>query len=197
MRLNIQAVEDYDIEALRALLIDAADDLVGAGHTLLESKLPWDGHPILLADADARPVLISFDLANSQAALVSGLHASDQLSAALPWVNQVYAGLQRLEKRPRLVVVTREPPPGYQAVLSGDQHLSLFLCRVLQVNDETGVLLEALNHDGAATHAVPSAGVTATPRPVSLTVATQPPAVAEDDPELALSDQEASYFQQL
>ncbi len=196
MRLNIQAVEDCDPEALRALLIDAADDLVGTDHCLLESQLPWDGHPILLADAEAHPVLISFDLANSQAALLNGLHASDQLSAALPWVNQVYTGLRQLEKKPRLVVVTSEPPPGYQAVLTGDQSLSLFLCRVLRVNDETGVLLERLTHSDLASQATPPSGVQAGNRPVPLTIAPES-SPASDPPEPALSEQEAHYFQQL
>ena len=52
MKLKIQTRELSDREELRALFIDAREQLAGAGSKVLESKLPWDGHPILLVDAD-------------------------------------------------------------------------------------------------------------------------------------------------
>jgi len=87
MTLHIRPVADCDADTLRALLIDAAEQLAGADSVLLEAKLRWDGHPILLADANGNPVLVSFDLQDSQSALLNGLKASDQLAAALPWVS--------------------------------------------------------------------------------------------------------------
>ncbi len=192
MNLHIQAVDHCDSEQLRALLIDAADQLAGDGCRLLESKLPWDGHPILLADADARPVLISFDLHDSQAALVSGLHASDQLSVALPWVNQVYPALDQQQKKPRLMVITAEPPPGYQAVLRGDQMLRLFTAKVLRVNENMGLLLEALDRETVAN---PADAIASGPRPLAHAVAS--PTTVDETNEAQLSEQEAAYFQQL
>lgn len=196
MKLRIKSAPHCDREELRTLLIDAADELAGENSCLLEPKLPWDGHPILLADAEGHPVLVSFDLADSQAALVSGLHATDQLAVALPWVNQVYATLQQRQKAPRLVVVSSEPPPGGEAVLRSDSGagLTIFSCRVLSVNGDTGILLEPL--DGGA----PAARATAT----TLAHSTQPavPEVAPPAPRAAetvppLSDEERAYFQQL
>ena len=83
MKLHIQSGQPCDREQLRTLLLDAADELAGEQHSLLEAKLPWDGHPILLADSQGHPVLVSFEPENSQAALVNGLAAIEQLTAAL------------------------------------------------------------------------------------------------------------------
>lgn len=196
MKLRIRSHSQCDREELRTLLIDAADELVGADNFLLESQLPWDGHPILLADAHRHPVLVSFDLANSQAALLSGLHGTDQLAAALPWINQVYRQLEHRHKPPRLVVVTGEPPPGSAAVLrASGPALSLFSCKVLSVNGDTGVLLEPLNEARAdlQPNAAPTAAVAvATPAPV----VTPTPASATDTLP-PLTEDERSYFQQL
>lgn len=195
MKLRIQAVDHCDREALRALLIDAADQLTGMESCLLEPKLPWDGHPILLADAEGHPVLVSFDIENSQAALLNGLHASDQLAVALPWVNQIYTALKQQQKPPRLVVVTAEPPPGNEAALTGNQALRLFTCRVLRINEDTGLLLEPLNRE------LPTAVITAAPsrvpQAVPLSAATGPTEPMTDKDPAPLSDQEIAYFQQL
>jgi len=196
MKLRIRSHSQCDREELRTLLIDAADELVGADNCLLEAQLPWDGHPILLADAHRHPVLVSFDLAHSQAALLSGLHGTDQLAAALPWINQVYRQLEKRHKPPRLVVVTGEPPPGSEAVLrASGPALSLFSCRVLSVNGDTGVLLEPLNEsrvnlqrNGAAT-AVEAVAMSAP------AVKRAPASAADTLP--PLTEDERSYFQQL
>jgi hypothetical protein len=194
MTLHIEALDHCDREILRALLIDAADQLAGPDSCLLEARLPWDGHPVLFADADRHPVLVSFDLENSQAALLNGLHASDQLATALPWVNQVYEALESRQKAPRLVVVTAGPPPGNQATLSGDGALRLFTCKVLGINGETGLLLEPL--DRRTPRAGSATSRPAEPRLPASTAKTSPaPDPATD--QTALSEREIAYFQQL
>lgn len=194
MKLRIRTADHNDREDLRALLIDAADELAGPGSCLLEAMLPWDGHPVLLADQEGHPVLISFDMQNSQAALLGGLLASDQLTAALPWVNQVYEPLKQLQKAPRLVVVSAEPPPGYQALLTGSQSLTLFTCRVLRVNDDTGVLLEKLHPQDRTFENTAEQGKDAVPLTFTPRARLQP--VPENDLP-PLSTEETSYFQQL
>jgi len=191
MNMRIQPVKDCDPEALRALLIDAAAELAGADTALLEPKLRWDGHPILLAAADEYPVLVSFDLQDSEAALLNGLKASDRLAAALPWVSQVYPALGESQKYPRLVVVTAEPPPGYRAVLATHPALALFTCRILRVNEDTGLLLES-----AAP--APPPGLVAAGEPRTLSLADSPRSGTPSNADLApLSEQETGYFQQL
>ena len=179
MKLRIKSAPHCDREELRTLLIDAADELAGENSCLLEPKLPWDGHPILLADAEGHPVLVSFDLADSQAALVSGLHATDQLAVALPWVNQVYATLQQRQKAPRLVVVSSEPPPGGEAVLRS--------------GTAAGILLEPL--DGAPAARAAATTLAHSTQPAVPDVAPPAPRAAETVP--PLSDEERAYFQQL
>ena len=195
MKLRIKSAPHCDREELRTLLIDAADELAGENSCLLEPKLPWDGHPILLADAEGHPVLVSFDLADSQAALVSGLHATDQLAVALPWVNQVYATLQQRQKAPRLVVVSSEPPPGGEAVLRSGSGagLTIFSCRVLSVNGDTGILLEPL--DGAPAARAAATTLAHSTQPTVPDVAPPAPRAAETVP--PLSNEERAYFHQL
>lgn len=192
--MKVQTVDRCDEETLRALLIDAAGELAGAGTGLLEPKLPWDGHPILLVDADRHPVLISFDMHNSPAALLNGLQASDRLAAALPWVNQVYPALEQRQKPPRLIVVAAEPPPGNQAVLRESPALTLYTCRILRANEDTGLLLAraALPNPQADRTAVPD-GLAS---PLTLVEASRPAEAATADLP-SLSEQEAAYFQQL
>jgi hypothetical protein len=193
MKLHIQTVEPCDRETLRGLLIDAADQLAGKDSCLLEAKLPWDGYPILLADAQGHPVLVSFDAENSLAALLNGLQATEQLASALPWVNQVYSALQNRQEPPRLVVVSGETPPGSETVLAGSPQLTLFTCKVLQVNGDTGVLLERLDTPQAATAAVIApATAQAAGSGVRRLVAAPAP-----DELPSLSDAERAYFQQL
>ncbi|MFZ0470788.1 MAG: hypothetical protein WAL92_17825 [Thiogranum sp.] len=195
MKLRITSAPHCNREELRTLLIDAADELAGGNSCLLEAKLPWDGHPILLADAEGHPVLVSFDLADSQAALVSGLHATDQLAVALPWVNQVYAPLQQRQKAPRLVVVSSEPPPGSEAVLRtrSGAGLTMFSCRVLSVNGDMGILLEPL--DGAPVARAAVTRLAHATQPAVPEVAPPAPRATESVP--SLSDEERAYFQQL
>jgi len=192
MTLHIRPVADCDADTLRALLIDAAEQLAGADSVLLEAKLRWDGHPILLADANGNPVLVSFDLQDSQSALLNGLKASDQLAAALPWVSQVYPALGEYQKYPRLVVVTSDPPPGCRAVLAAHPALTLFTCRLLSVNEDIGLLLEC------AAAPTPLSDVAASqPRTLSLAKAPCTRMPSNPDDLAPLSEQESAYFQQL
>ena len=195
MKLHIQSTPNCSQEEIRTLLIDAADELAGANSHLLEAKLPWDGYPILLADAQGQPVLVSFDTDNSQAALLNGLRATQQLAVALPWVNQVYEDLQQQQKAPRLVVVGRELPPGAETVLAGCTGLALFTYKVLRINDDTGIWLERLG-GAPAPAGTPEKrdGGTGSDCP-------EPPAavprVASVDKLPSLSDEERAYFRQL
>lgn len=191
MKLQIQNVASRDNEQLRTLLIDAIDELVGQQSRLLEAKLPWDGHPLLLADAEGHPVLVSFDLANSQAALVNGLVATEQLSAALPWINQVYEPLGQLQKPPRLVIVSPEPPPGSTALLANCPNLLLFNFRILNINGETGLLLERTAGTRPAEEPAPEPK--AAPAEATITA----PKVVSSRELPALSEEESTYFQQL
>ena len=194
MKLHIQTAEPCDREQLRTLLIDAADELAGQHHHLLEAKLPWDGHPILLADSQGHPVLVSFEPENSQAALVNGLVATEQLTAALPWINQIYASLGKQQRPLKLVIVSPEPPPGSKAILSTCSNLSLFNYRVLNINGDTGLWLEKTTELSTSTGSQHRHGETR-PSPVQPVART----TADDSNTVlpTLSAEESTYFQQL
>jgi len=198
MKLCIETSEPCDREELRTLLIDAAEQLLGSGSTLLEAKLPWDGNPILFVDADGHPVLISFDPEQSQSALLNGLQTSEQLSSALLWVNQVYEALENRQLPVRLIIVSRDYPPGSQAILSGCPQLALYRYRTLSINGETGIWLEQLNNpvEGAPMTG-PAPRVVADDRPGATTHPAEPQQASSDIELPSLSDEEASFFQQL
>lgn len=191
MKLHIHSSNSRDREELRTLLIDAATELLGEGHHILEPELPWDGHPILAADASGQPILISFEPENSQAALINGLAGVEQLSAALPWINQVYDSLNNQQLPPRLVIISSEAPPGTTAILAGCPQLSLYTYKILRINGDTGIWLERLT---GAISAVTEVGENST---TQRQVADTRPAVAKAVNLPELSDEENGYFQQL
>lgn len=193
MKLHIHAGNTHSREELRTLLIDAADQLVGDNHQVLETKLPWDGNPVLMADAIGHPVLISFEPENSQTALINGLAGIEQLSAALPWINQVYVALNNQQLPPRLIIVSSETPPGTSAVLAACPNLDLFTYKILRINGDTGLWLERQQGSSGTADAC-RAEPTETPveaSPVRSSGQLKPVTLPE------LSEEESSYFQQL
>ena len=196
--MRIESAELHDREELRTLLLDAAEQLAGPHTQVLEPRLPWDGHPLLLVDAARHPVLVSFDPVNAQAALLNGLNSVQMLATALPWLNRVYEALEERQLPPRLVVVTPEPPPGASTILTGCRDLRLLQYRALRVNGETGLLLEPGPGEDAAGPASPPRE----PEPVVVpdTDGAAPVRAVPANPaeaELSLTPDEESYFQQL
>jgi hypothetical protein len=188
MKLKIESAETPDREQLRSLLIEATEQLSGAGTNILETRLRWDGQPMLLADANLHPVLVSFEPEHSEAALLNGLRGVEQLCNALPWINQVYESLQQKQQPPKLVVIAREFPPGASAVLRLCPGLSLYRYRLLSVNGEIALWLEHLDPPPAML-----AGQESAPRQDAATL----PQEASNDILPALTDAESAYFQQL
>ncbi|TCK19201.1 hypothetical protein DFR30_2498 [Thiogranum longum] len=198
MKLCIETAETCDCEELRTLIIDAAEQLLGTGNTLLEAKLPWDGHPVMFADAEGHPVLVSFDPEQSQAALLNGLKTSEQLSNALPWVNQVYEALGNQQLPVRLIIVSQDYPPGCETILSDCPQLTLYRYRTLSINGETGLWLEQANSPPVNTstgNAAPRAISESTPSAVPAEPASPPLTTGNELP--PLSDEESAFFQQL
>lgn len=190
--MKIEPAELQNREELRTLLLDAADQLAGDNARVLEPRLPWDGHPILLVDAAQHPVLVSFDSANPQAALLNGLNSVEMLTTALPWINRVYDALGEKQLAPRLVVVSHEPPPGAATILDSCRDLRLLRFRVLRVNGETGLLLE----DTRVTAPQTSTADT-TPAPAPAAPVVRPVTEPAGDTLPSLSTDEDNYFQQL
>ena len=187
MKLKIETAETPDQEQLRSLLLDAADQIAGTGSSILEPRLRWDGNPMLLADAQLRPVLVSFEPEDSEAALINGLRGVEQLRNALPWINQIYETLQQRQQEPRLVVVAREFPPG-ATVLGACPGLRAYRYQALSVNGEVALCFEPLDLPPAARATQESA-----PRPDTTAL----PQQASNDILPPLSEAESAYFQQL
>jgi len=198
MKLTIRETVLTDHEVLRALIIDAADELAGHNCSILEVKLPWDGSPILLAEAEGHPVLVSFEFNNSQPALINGLIASEQLAAAIPWLNQIHEALLHRQLPPKLVVISREMPPGAANVLNSCAGFTPCTYRALNVNGDTGLWLESFKEMSLPTAAT---------APPLQEYPEETPAQPEPAPDAGekskvfmlppLSEEEKNYFQQL
>ncbi len=188
MQLKIESVKNPDREQLHSLLIGATDQIAGTGASILEPRLRWDGQPILLADANLHPVLVSFEPEQSEVALLNGLRGIEQLHNALPWINQVYESLQQQQQPPKLVVIAKEFPPGATAVLGLCPGLSLYRYHLLTVNGEIALWLEHLELAPATLPAQESA-----PQKDAAAL----PQLASNDILPPLSEAEAAYFQQL
>jgi hypothetical protein len=193
MKLKIRESALSGHEELRTLLLDAANELAGENSKILEASLPWDGAPLLLVDSNHQPVLVSFEVENSRAALLNGLMAIEQLSAALPWLNRIHAHLEQKQLPPRLVIVSPEPPPGASIVLTACHDFALFTYSALNVNGDTGLWLKPVE---------PPAQAALPPLPVSAAPAVRTDAVGlSEHSQLfslpSLSQEEAGYFQQL
>ena len=199
MKLTIKSSEITNREELRTLLMDDIEELAGEGAKILEPRLTWNGFPLLLVDAAAHPVIVCFDLESEESALMDGLNAIDRLSVALPWVNQVYPDLGNEQRAPRLIVVCKNDPPGAKNILANRKNLTLFRYRLLHVNEETGLWLEAIENHAQQVETSFTAATTSQPP------ADKAPAIAEIKPNKttqdaglpSFSDEEASYFQQL
>jgi hypothetical protein len=189
MSLKIQQGPIPTAEQLRGLLIEAADQLIdGADGSLLEPCLQLEGAPILLCDATLHPVLVSFDPSDSEAALLKGLRATQQLVDGLPWVNHLYQPLQARHNPPRLVVVSNSYPPAAQAMLCAGSALSLVRYRIVQISGENGLWLEPLQ---------PTADAASTPprKPETETPSSPLTRFASNDLLPSLSEAEKAFFE--
>lgn len=196
MKLKITGRKLNDPEELRSLLIDAKEELAGENCRILEPRLPWEGHPILMVDTALHPVVVSFDIKRGETALLNGLRNVEHLSGLLPWINQVNEPLQQRQQPAKLVVVSEAPVPGDVEILSANQYLSVFRCRVLEVNGDTGLWLEPCTRTTApdAQHRTEESKVD-DPAPARPYVVA--PGRPAEDPLPELSEEENAYFQQL
>ena len=143
MTLHIRPEPMPSKAALRGLIVASLDAFLGPV-TVLDAELACTGHPILALDVAHRPTLVSFDPADGNQALLSGLSAWHETRAASPWLKRLYPELHQLDgsPAPRLIVLMPELPPGISLVTSDEGGLQIFCFRVLAVDGQPALLIE-------------------------------------------------------
>ena len=137
MPLSIRLATNVSPQRLRDLVVENLTPLLGEGTRV------WDDMPNLhdccigVLDARNDLVLISFDGDDASRALVNGLSSMEALGSDL-----AARLLSPYRKPSRLLVLTPVPPPG-AGVLEASGFIDWATFRVLSVNGEFGLLLEA------------------------------------------------------
>lgn len=187
LALRIRTAGGISTPGLRDALVGNLAD-IAPDCRLLEAALPYAGAPLLL-EAGERPMLLSYDAENGARALLAGLAATERLRADAGWLARLHPSIPAANwgAPATLVVVAPSLPPG-AGLIRLPMPLRLFTFRALQVNGDTGILLETVG-DSMSTPSDPPPDSTA-PAPV------KPPS-SRPDAKLGLSAAESAFFADL
>lgn len=141
---------------LRRLIVDSLPTVFGDCE-LVHQRLPCVGAPLLILDADHRPILIGFDPADAGRALLAALSAWDDVRAHPDWVMRLHPALthEAIMQELGLAVWARTPPPGAACLMPGQTLPAVFIFRTLRVNGELALLVDAWRLGGEAVAAEP------------------------------------------
>ncbi len=128
---------------LRRLIVDSLPSVFGDCE-LIHPRLPCIGAPLLILDAERRPVLIGFDPADAGRALLSALSAWDDVRRHPEWVMRLHPALtsDAIARELGIAVFARTPPPGTDCLMPGGIRPSVFVFRTLRANGEMALLVE-------------------------------------------------------
>jgi hypothetical protein len=145
MTLQIHAVAELNSSDLRNLVVDNLGALLGEGARLVENMPQIDGCCLATSDMHDGPLLLSFDAADPQRALLTGLARLDQLSSEMATLF-----LQDYQPPTGLLVLAPEAPPG-RTLFGDDCPISWRCIQVLSVNDELGMVIRPAAEEASAT----------------------------------------------
>ena len=148
MTLQIHAVAEIDSSDLRNLVVDNLGTLLGEGARLVENVPQIDGCCLATSDTHDGPLLLSFDAADPQRALLTGLARMDQLNSEMAPLF-----LQDYHPPTGLLVLAPAAPPGltlFRACPISWQHI-----QVLSVNDELGMVITPVAEETTAAEPIP------------------------------------------
>ena len=159
MPLSIRLASNVSPQRLRHLIVENLSALLGEGARV------WDEVPSLhdccfgVLDTRNDLILVSFDAEDPTRALLNGLTSMEALASDLA------ARLLTPYRKPsRLLVVAPAPPPG-ASVLEASGFIDWATFRVLSVNGEFGLLLEAAGSHQRPLWAAASPPAAGLPRP--------------------------------
>jgi len=141
MTLQIHTVSEIDSSDLQRLVIDNLDALLGEGARLIENMPRMDGCCLATSELHDGPVLLSFDAADPQRALLTGLTRMDQLNSEAATLF-----LQDYQPPAGLLVLAPEAPPGL-TLFGAPCPISWRHIQVLSVNGEFGMIVNPTVHN--------------------------------------------------
>jgi hypothetical protein len=176
MSLSIHVARDVSPRRMRDLVAEGLAELLGEGSRLWDEMPPVDERCLGAIDGRGELVLVSFDAAESERALLAGLRCMGELTSDLA------VRLLRLYSRPAQLLVLGPSVPPAAALLAARGLVRWGVVRVVDVNGELGLLVDSLS--GA-----------------EQTAASTPHAEVEEDqpaaPESGLTTDEERFFQAL
>ena len=131
-------------QILRKLVAASLQNFLGPC-SLLDPELPFTGAPMLVLEAHGDLVLLSFDPEDGGHALLAGLAAWNDLIANRLWLTRQYPEVAPFlqDQVPRLAVLMPTLLPGADLLVRGSNEVMIFTFRVLAVNGETALLIDA------------------------------------------------------
>lgn len=140
MTLQIHAVSEIDPSDLHRLVVDNLGALLGEGAVLIENMPRMDGCCLATSELHDGTVLLSFDAADPQQALLTGLGRMDQLNSETATLF-----LQDYQPPAALLILAPEAPPGL-TLFDKACPISWRHIQVLSVNGEFGMIVNPTVH---------------------------------------------------
>jgi len=142
---------------LRPLLPQVLTGVLGVNRVLVP-ELPLEGGPLLAADAEGMPVVVSFDHGDGRSALLAGATAVEALSERSGWLARMcpHIPADMPIDAVRLLVLAPRVGDGVGLLATGNQRVSLAVLSALRVNGELVLMAspwQGPNGSATATHA--------------------------------------------
>lgn len=192
MGIQLKTIALTSDEILQELVTDTLPQILGESFELITNDLPFEGNHLLCLDADKHPAVVSYDGRDGGRALLAGLAVIEGLSDNRGMLYRLYPALFRghppgngagfRSEDLRLIVLAPLALPGMAYLKHAFPALTARTFRILEVDGNIGLLIEAPQHDAGDV-----AAGTDVPAPVA-------PFRSGISEEPTLSAQEERYF---
>jgi len=143
MTVNTSVVNISNIEILRLLIINNLQSII-KGCSIIDAALPIPGEPILALTSNSKPVLVCFDIMDTQQALMAGLSAVDHTKKQHALIMRLHPQLEFEKSNDSIILVIIAPSaiPGADYCFRQDGSILFYTFQGISVNGETALLIE-------------------------------------------------------
>ena len=151
MTVNVGVVNIANVEILRLLIINSLQSII-KGCSIIDAALPVPGDPILAQTPGNKPVLICFDIMDTQQALMAGLSAVDYIKRHHALIKKLHPQLnfEKTSDSIILIIIAPSTIPGADYCFRQDGSILFYTFKGISVNGETALLIEAAASNSTA-----------------------------------------------